>query len=373
MKKHIAKLLAAVAMTWLGGSAIAGEPCATCVSAQPVAKGGWYASAGVLYLKSVGTSDVAYSATAWSPIDEAGQTFRLGTVINDFDHNYNWGGRAEIGLKDCSGFGVRIRYFQYNDSSSVSTIDNQGTQSDEQFPGVVYNQITGIQYRSAAPLGVGFSSVGTGTAPSLSEANRSLQIRFLDFDVTSDCRYGCAEITWFAGIRWLQINQSYNAADTVLDPFALEAPNVIPIQQTLASNQTLNGWGPTVGVEARYPVAENFKAFGSARFGILHAEGYQRVDVREVPLDPLNYQPLIALNYGAENSRCIGLPIGELELGGEYSKCLGCDGPELFIRGSVLSQAYWGAGNAARVNSGNNPGNTDLFLFGFAVDVGVRY
>lgn len=373
MKKHIAKLLAAVAMTWLGGSALAGEPCTTCVNDQPAAKGGWYASAGVLYLKSVGTNDVAYSATQWSEIDENGQTTRLGTVVNNFDHNYNWGGRFELGVKDCSGFGVRLRYFQFNDSSSVSTIDNVGTQSDDRFPGIVYNQITGIQYRSAAPLGVGFSSVGTDTAPSLSEANRSLQIRNIDFDVTSDCRYGCLEVTWFGGLRWLQLDQSYNASDTVLDPAALVAPNVIPIQQTLASNQSISAWGPTVGFDARYPVADNFKALCSARFGILQASGYQRVDVREIPLDRQNYQPLIALNYGAENSRCIGLPIGELELGGEYSKCLGCDGPELFIRGAVVSQAYWGAGNAARVNSSNFPGNTDLFLFGFSLDLGVRY
>ncbi|MFT3879813.1 MAG: Lpg1974 family pore-forming outer membrane protein [Gemmatales bacterium] len=373
MKKHIAKLLAAVAMTWLGGSALAGEPCTTCVNDQPAAKGGWYASAGVLYLKHVGTNDVSGSATLWSEIDDNGQTTRLGTVVNNFGHDYNWGGRFEFGLKDCSGFGARVRYFQYNDSSSVSVLDNVGTQSDPAFPGVVYNQISGIQYRSAAPLGVGFSSVGTDSAPSLSAASRSLQIRYIDFDVTSDCRYGCLEVTWFGGIRWLQIDQGYNASDTILDPQALQFPNVIPIQQTLVSNHSLSGWGPTVGFDARYPVAENLKAFTTARFGILHAEGNQRVDVREIPLNPSSYQPLIAPNYGAQNSRCIGLPIGELELGGEYSKCLGCDGPELFIRGSVVSQAYWGAGNAARVDAANNPGNTDLFLFGFAIDVGVRY
>ncbi len=373
MKKHIAKLLAAVAITWLSSSAIAGEPCTTCTSDQPAARGGWYASAGVLYLKQVGSNDVAFSATAFTPVDENGGTTRLGTTISNFDHEYHFGGRAEVGVKDCSGFGLRARYFQFNDNSHTSFVDNQGVQSDDRFPGFAYNQISGIQYRSAAPLGVGFSSVGTDTAPSLFEATRSLQIRAIDFDITSDCRYGCLEVTWFAGIRWMQIDQSYNASDSIIDPNALLTPNVIPISQTLASNHSLNAWGPTVGVEARYPVADHLKAFTSARFGILHADGTQRVDVREVPLDPATYQPLIALTYGAHNSRCVGLPIGELEFGGEYTKCLGCDGPELFVRGSVLSQAYWGAGNAARVSSNNSPGNNDLFLFGFAVDVGVRY
>ncbi|HQR05374.1 MAG TPA: Lpg1974 family pore-forming outer membrane protein [Gemmatales bacterium] len=370
MKKHIAKLLAAVAMTWLGGSALAGEPCTTCANDQPAAKGGWYASAGVLYLKHVGTSDVAYAATAWSPLDENGQNVALGTSISNFDHNYNWGGRFEVGVKDCSGFGARIKYFQYNDSSSVGVLDNVGTQSIPTLPGVSFNQTSGITFQPANALGVNYTSVGTDTAPSFFTADRSLQIRSLDFDVTSDCRYGCLEVTWFGGIRWLQINQSYNSSDTVLNPELLENPNVVPQQQILNSNQTLNGWGPTVGVEGRYPVASNLKAFGSARFGILHMEGNQRVDVTQIPVPGSAFNPV---HLGNVSSRCLGMPIGELELGSEYSKCLGCDGPELFVRGSVLSQGYWGAGNAARVTGQNTIGNTDLFLFGFAVDIGVRY
>lgn len=370
MKKHIAKLLAAVAMTWLGGSALAGEPCTTCVNDQPAAKGGWYASAGVVYLKHVGTSDVAFATTAWSPLDENGQNVVLGTTLSNFDHNYNWGGRFEVGVKDCSGFGVRLKYFQYNDSSSVGFIDNVGTQSIPTLPGVSFNSVSGLVFQSAAPLGVNYSNVGTDTAPSFFEANRSLQIRSIDFDLTSDCRYGCLEVTWFGGIRWLQIDQAYNSSDTVVNPRFLENPDVVPQQQNLVSNHSLNGWGPTVGVEGRYPVAANFKAFGSTRFGILRMEGNQSVSVTQTPVPGSAFAPV---QLGVVTSRCLGMPIGELELGGEYSKCLGCDGPELFIRGSVLSQAYWGAGNAARVTAGNTIGNTDLCLFGFAVDIGVRY
>lgn len=373
MKKHIAKMLAAVAMTWLSGSAIAGEPCATCVSDQPAAKGGWYASAGVLYLKQTGSRDLAFATNNYSDIDPNGQTTLLSSGITEFEHQYRWSGRVEVGVKDCSGFGLRARFFWINDSSSLGLIDNSGTQSDPNFPGVAFNEITGTKFLTANPLGIGFGTVGTATSPSLFEAERKLNLRAIDFDVTSDCHRGCLELTWSAGIRWMTIEQEYNARETILDTTTFEFPAVLPISQTLTSNHSLNAWGPTVGVEGRYPILCNLKAFGSGRFGILFAEGQQRVDVVKTGLDPNNFQPPIAPISGAESHRCLGLPFGELELGGEYSKTLGCDGPEIFLRGSVISLAYWGAGTAARVNASNNPANEDLIFFGFSASVGIRY
>jgi hypothetical protein len=180
-------------------------------------------------------------------------------------------------------------------------------------------------------------------------------------------------MTWAAGLRYLHIAQNYNASDVVLDPSTLIAPAVIPIAQVLRSGHNINAFGPTIGLEARYPVWDGLKALGQARFGLLYMQGKQTVGVSEIPLDPENYQPLVGFSYGATEERCGALPVGELELGGEYTRCLGCNGPELFVRGTVLSQVYWGAGRAARVNLNNNPSNEDLIFFGLAVDVGVRY
>lgn len=373
MKKPIARLLAAVAMTWLGSSAIAGEPCATCVSEQPAARGGWYVSAGVLYLKQTGSRDLAFGTNSYSEIDANGQTTLLASSISEFDHEYQWSGRIQAGVKDCSGFGLRASYFWINDSSRVTLLDNSGTQSNQDFPGVAFNEITGTKFVTANPLGVGFGTVGTESSPSIFAAERKLNLRAIDFDVTSDCHHGCLETTWFAGLRWMQIDQSYNAAEVILNTETFEFPNVLPIAQALTSNHSISAWGPTVGAEARYPVGCNFKAFGAGRFGLLYADGHQRVDVVKTGLNPDVFIPPIAPVSGAESHRCLVMPIGELELGGEYYRTIGCDGPEIFVRGSVLANAYWGAGTSARVNGANSPGNEDLIFFGFSLTAGVRY
>lgn len=373
MKKHFAKMLAAVAMTWLSGSAIAGDPCAPCVNEQPAAKGGWYASAGVMYLKQTGSRDVAYGTNNYSGIDVDGQTTLLSSSISEFDHEYRWAGRVEVGVKDCSGFGLRARYFQFNDSNTISLIDASGQQSTPDFPGVSYNEITGTKFLTANPLGVGFGTIGTETSPSSFIVDRSLNMRALDLDVTSDNRLGSLELTWSAGIRWMQIDQTYNAYESILDTTTFEFPIVLPVKQALTSGHTLNAWGPTVGVEGRYPILSSLKAYGSGRFGILYAECHQDVTVVKTGLDPTIFQPPVAPISGANSNRRLAMPIGELELGGEYTHTMGCDGPELFVRGTVLGSTYWGAGTSARVNGNNNPGNEDLIFFGFTASVGIRY
>lgn len=372
MKKHIAKMLAAAAMMWLGGSAAAQEPGTVVMNEQPAARGGWYASAGVLYLKQTGSRDLAYATNNYSGIDDAGATTLLSSSITEFDHEYRWSGRAEVGVKDASGFGLRARYFWYTDNNSISLIDDVGEQSTPNFPGVSYNEITGTKFLTANPVGTGFGTVGTAGAPSSFIADRSLTMRALDIDLTSDNRVGSLELTWSAGLRWMQIDQVYNAYENVLTPGTFEFPVVLPLSQSLTSSHSLDAWGPTVGLDARYPILSSFKGLVSGRFGILYAECHQQVSVVKSG-DPNVFQPPVAPISGAQSNRRLGMPFGELELGGEYSRTLGCDGPEIFVRGTVLSSSYWGAGTSARVNVNNNPGNEDLIFFGFSASVGIRY
>lgn len=372
MKKHMTKLLAAVAMTWLGSSAWAGDPCTACE--EPATRGGWYGSVGVMVLKQVGGSNPAFVTENYSPVDQNGQSFLVSSQLSEFDHQYRWAGRAEVGVKDASGFGLRVRYFWFEDDNSISFLDNTGVQSVDGFPGQTYNSTTGNRYLTANPVGINFASVGTESAPSQLNYDRNLRIQALDLDLTSDCRRGCLEVTWFGGIRFMRIEQDYNASERVLPPLEnFEFPAVYPVGQQLRSSHSLDAWGPTVGVEARYPVMANMKAFTSARFGLLYAEGDQVATLALQARDP-DQPPVFQVPFSSITmSRTLALPIGELELGGEYNRVLGCDGPELFVRGSVMANAYWGAGNAARVNSSNMPANEDLYFFGFAATVGIRY
>jgi hypothetical protein len=188
-------------------------------------------------------------------------------------------------------------------------------------------------------------------------------------DITSDYKNCNLEVTWSAGLRYLTIDQSYNAAEAILDPALFVSPSVFPIGQNLASSHSLRAFGPTIGMEARYGLTDSLKGFVAGKFGILYADGSQNAALTLTTNDP-NFQ---VPNSIISAERRYALPTGELELGAEYAHTLGCDGPQFFVRGSVLSQAYWGAGNAARVNSSNQPANEDLFFFGFSAQVGIRY
>jgi hypothetical protein len=161
----------------------------------------------------------------------------------------------------------------------------------------------------------------------------------------------------------------------VINPQNLAAPNVIPEAQILTSGNNINAFGPTIGLGARYPLSGSFSAVAQTRFAILYSNSHATAHSVEVPVDPANYQPLLGLTNDVSDERCSIIPVGELELGGEYHRTLGCNGPELFVRGSVLTQCYWGAGRAAHVNFNNNPIGTgeDLIFFGFSASVGVRY
>jgi hypothetical protein len=392
MRKHIANALAAVALAGLGGSASAGDQpvtlvphggyapgCSPCAAGcATVERGGFYGSVGILYLKQTGTRDLAWTSSTFSEIDRVtGETVVIGTGKEEFDHDYDWSGRLDIGWKSGSGLGVRARYFWYHNSETLSTLDATGIQTDAAFPGVAFNQITGDVIETAAPLGVGFSSVGTEDSPSIFTAGRDLKVQTWDLDLTADCTVGCSlEVTYSAGLRWVHISSAYDAADVVVDPALIALPDVIPAIQAIHSRHTLNGFGPTVGVEGRYAISSGLKGFGAARFGLLWAEGSQTAVGGELPgplPDGVVFRPLQALRYGATHERHGVLPTGELELGGEWGKIIGCNGPELFVRGSMLTQVYWGAGTSARVNYNNNPANEDLIFFGFAATVGIRY
>jgi hypothetical protein len=231
-----------------------------------------------------------------------------------------------------------------------------------------------VVFEPATPLGVGFATVGTADSPSILSLTRDTKIQIWDLELTSDCNYGCAQLTYSAGLRWLHIEQGFGAVETVLDPTLLALPDVIPAQQSLRSRHTINGFGPTIGVEGRFPVSDSLKALGIARFGLLYSEGSQTALGRETPAaGDFVYRPLQAFTYGATQERRGVIPTGELEIGAEYGRIIGCNGPELFVRGTVFTHVYWGAGTSARVNFNSNPANEDLIYVGLGASVGIRY
>jgi hypothetical protein len=382
MRKHIATAMAAAAMAWLGGNATAGDQlyvipqnCGTTADCCATGtKGGWYGSVGVLFLKEVGTRDLAYETRVFDQTPPPDGPLLQQVIPVEFSHSYRASGRFELGWKSDNGLGIRGRFFWIHDSASTSLEDNAGFQNTAEFPNLNFSRSSGTVFQTSQPLGTSFSTVGTETAPSIFTTNSRLRLQSWDLEATSDCHYGALEMTWSAGLRWLHIAQDYQANETVINPGDLLFPDITPIQQSLTSGHNLNAFGPTIGLEGRYPVTSNLKALAQARFGLLYAKGTQSVFGSETPLEGIpTYTPTLALNYNVAGDRCVTLPVGELELGAEYSKTIGCNGPELFIRGTVLSQAYWGAGRAARVNFNNNPSSEDLIFFGFAVDVGIRY
>src|SRR5690349_5720289 len=140
MSRYFAKALAAVALAWLGGSASAGD-APTSITYQPapqaaaqpapatgfashggyvagpsgyvgcgcgcglghcdrVERGGWYGSAGIMYLKQNWTRDLAWTSQRFSDIDPTtGDTTVTGTGRDEFKHDWDIAYRFEIGYK----------------------------------------------------------------------------------------------------------------------------------------------------------------------------------------------------------------------------------------------------------------------------------
>ncbi|HMP15770.1 MAG TPA: hypothetical protein PKD72_02000, partial [Gemmatales bacterium] len=216
MLKRYAQALAAVALACLGGSAMAGDQPAGTIIAEtninacltdccPQNCGGFFGSAGILFLKSCGNGNPAFSSFDCT-YDNANPITHATSVAN-FDNGVDLGYRFEIGYHNGCGLGVRARYFRWESTSSVSTVDNLDD----------FRPDAGLTSRkdTLRPLGLQFSSFGTDINPTFLNFGNRIQVQYFDIEGTRSTRCGCLDLTASLGLRFLRTYQSYDASESL--------------------------------------------------------------------------------------------------------------------------------------------------------------
>ena len=370
MLKRYSQALAAVALALVGGAAYAQQAAQPAISAvdcnacaTPCTSGGsFYGSVGVLYLKSTANSNNAYSSFD-TPFED-GTTLSSFSTISDFNRRYDFAYRTEFGYTTDCGWGGRLRWFSFVSADSISVLDNQ---QDFAGPG---SGVASVK-ATASPLGLQFSTFGDNIDPSTLVVETRVRVKTWDLELTRNTRCGCLDLTWSAGVRYLQIDQDYNALERLNAP-ASTLDRDIRVAQTIISNHTMNGIGPILGLEGRHTLWDNLRVYGLGRVGFIFCDGHHQA-WSQVEFNP-EFQ-IDPVNSAAEEFRSRMVTTAEVEMGLEYAHEL-CSGSEVYVRGGVNGMVFGGVGNASRSAIGAPPDerkNENLALWGFNVSVGFRY
>jgi hypothetical protein len=377
MFKRYAKTLAAIALAWCTGSAYADQPvqlagagCSPCQNACDACGngGGVYGSVGVLFLKSCANGNMAYSQLTSTVANAI--IVNNTTTFTNFDNGIDIAPRLELGWSSGNGLGARIRYFSYRSADEVDAIDHFNKDFNRIDPNAG-GQVS--RFSTATPLGVLFGSSGTAQDPSQLIFEDHIIIQTWDIEGTLSSKCGCLDLTWSAGLRFLHIAQEYNAFEALINlPPSPDFPPASAINQSLWSGHNLNGLGPIIGIEGRRAIGENLRIYGLGRVGLIFCDGHQ--DVSAVSnFNPEFEIPPITQEGHADRHRIVTTT--EVEVGAEYAMELSrCS--EFYLRGGLVGQTYFGAGNSSRSTIGGvptEPKNDNLSLFGLHLTVGLRY
>lgn len=244
-----------------------------------------------------------------------------------FDHPYDLSPRVWLGYQASDGFGIRARYWQYDQDADPLALVSSDTRAVAAqtvtvvFPGLI---------QSTGPGQV--LTVGNG-----------LRVQTIDLEGTEQLSIGTVQAVFGMGVRYATLGQSFQAAIS-------EAG--VPVQ-LLASRREFEGFGPIVSGEFRRPLGRSgLGAFASVSGGIL----FGTKSMRRSLLDAQNtFPPIISMDRIDEVTG-----MGDLQIGLEWSRCSPVG--RVFVRGSYEAQLWTDAGA---------PTLTFLGFEGFAVSLGL--
>ena len=314
----------------LPASPTAGTVFAPTVAPADAPSGGLIAGAGVYYLQPRWGSNPAYG-TSINAIEA--QTLTLNTQ-QDFQMNGQVAPLIWLGYVGPGGLGIRARWSQFHGSTTLSV--DEPPQADVNATTTIY---------SASPLGIGFEAVSTPGVDNAMQFTSSLTVDVTDLEIIRDWHFGRGSLLFGAGVRYAQLNQTYNATcnsvptDLTQDVFTTD----------LTSGHTFHGIGPLVSLEAKWPVGETGLALlASGRGALLLGTGHQYANMNSSDVD--QYGDLVSQSVTSQAQSGGGtLPMLEFEVGAEWGRPIGRS--DLVIQAGVVGQAWFSTGNAANQQS----------------------
>ncbi|MCA9238590.1 MAG: hypothetical protein KDA37_00245 [Planctomycetales bacterium] len=180
-----------------------------------------------------------------------------------YSDNLQFATRLTVGGEDCSGFGGRVRWFQFDNDLGYDGLWNTG---------VATVQVAGTT---------------------------NLDVDAIDFDVTQRGSFCCWNLLGSAGLRYGRAELGNNNI-----PF-----NAIPAFIGGGAGFCFEGLGPTIALEGRRPVCDTgFSLFAAGRTSLLWG-------------DSDTYSPFRANNRNTIRDDTV--QVWEIQMGVEYAMCIG--------------------------------------------------
>jgi len=280
------------------------------------------------------------------------------TQSTGFGDPFTVASRFWLGLAGPGGWGFRTSLWNFNQEQHLTAaLDGSAPHGSVIF--------------SASPLGVGVETgtvlLAPGNADIMNAAQR-LTVTVLDFEATREIEAGNVFLLLSAGCRLARISQHYNVdvLNTAND-FTADAETI-----QLRSGQRFIGAGPTVALQAWYPIVGGFSLYGTVRGSFLFGDFHQFANTSTVRA----VDGTITETLGDNASFCHGaaVPMGELELGVQWSGEWGRFHP--FVRTGVEAKTFFNALSGSTVQEVNGDSaslNSNLSFFGVTFMAGVNY
>lgn len=323
--------------TACNGGACCQSDCG-CGNLRFCTQSGFIGGAEVAFLKPYFNSNAAFAHLS---IDDDGAT-----STSDFPSLYQASPRVWLGYVNSCGLGGRIRYWNYDQTTSPQTSTNIGTFA----PGTT--NLLGL-FATDTEFGVGSEPPFFDESAGTISTAQHLHIYTVDLETTQWMQLGCWDITFGGGLR--------DAAVYIDRVNSFTPTGDATVSDVGTSRNHFDGLGPTVFAEFRRPFGCRGLAFvgnvrGSVLFGTksLRASNTEIVDGRSE-----TYQ---TYDQTTDNS-CVG--VAEISMGIEWSTQIACN-TTVFAQGLWENQ-YWDNTGNTGLSSGDSLGLSGFtFALGFA-------
>jgi hypothetical protein len=274
------------------------------------------AGAGLYILKPYFQNNPAFFMQISGPLVPPSSGISAITALNQ--HDFPWGLDAAplawVGYVSEGGFGVRARWWLFDQRSATSAVSDPNT-----------------TIVSASPAGL-----STTTSPTLGRVifepsemflNSNLKLNVWDFEATRETVVGRWMLLASAGFRYAHLSQDYNAFQPFLT-FHFSFPE--PVEETshlvdlLSAGHNFNGAGPNVALEAKRPMGNSgFSLFANLRGTMLFGQSKQQVARTTITQfggpNVFGLPPRIDVFVSTVGSvRDVVLPVTELEMGPNF-------------------------------------------------------
>ena len=347
----------------------------------PAATGSWKVLGGgsFYYLQPFYQNNVAFGVTS-STTNAAGTVATGTSPTTEFDWNMQPAFAFWLGAAGPDGFGFRSRYFHLDGNSSTASVDVTSQQYNS--PSAPIIAVTPSPFLFNTPAGnvpqqnPGLAGLFGGPSPFIVNFpgapssvdhfafTSDLRINAVDVECTAEWKCTCLSLVGGLGGRYLDFAQHYNG-------FLTNSAAGATLTETLQHSHSFQGGGPTISGQMNWrPFAANLSLFSSARGSLVVGRTNQETRGSRIINDPAGaFNPIGAPTMTANSFRVPfsnddTVPVAELELGLEYASAL--KQSEVFVRGAVVDQTYFGVGNASK-QDGN------LSLLGFQVSLEINY